>query len=146
MKAILQTRKVFYAFFIVAQVFMLSTCGGADVYLTQESKVTIQGIVKLTRNGAPLNPDDFPHDISKNNQNMPIIQAFTTQPKFNPLYEEGFFLGTFGNTQPIGGSVDIWGNNLVTWIGDGEYQGFRQFSLHGISRSRNYRYYRFKEY
>ena len=122
MKAMLLQRKVLYAVFIVAHVFILSTCGGADVYLPQKSKVTIQGIVRLTRNGAPLNPEDFPYDISKNNQNMPIIQAFTSQPQFTSLYEEGFFLGTFGDTQSIGGSVDAWGNNLVTWIGNGEYQ------------------------
>ena len=107
--------KLFY-FFVLA--IIISCDYGGDVYFTQESKVTIQGIVRLTCNGVPLNPEDFPYDISKSNRNMPIIQAFTTQPQFTPLYEDGFFLGTFCNTQSIEGSV----NNLITWIGDGEYK------------------------
>ena len=79
----------------------------------------IRGIVTLSRNGIPLNPDDF-GEQQFGNRHLPNIVAYRTPPRFLGLFQGDSPLGTWGETFPIGSSMH--GSNLVSWLGDGRYQ------------------------
>ena len=85
----------------------------------QDNETTIQGIVTITRDGRPLNPEDFSDEYGYNVGNLPNVIAYKTPPRFTGLFQGDSPLGTRRETAPLGSSSFF---NYIAWLGDGKYQ------------------------